>query len=210
VFEVKHSFAPAPCPYQRRARTSGKTGPPLSPPQPAGFFEWPCKFSRAPSQTHKLQAKFSRGDKGKAAVLRSILLLSAVILGSSQLQSQNRPALSPIAVPQGHLSLKPLVLPVQEPYCELGYGACGGQCNEAGKKPWDCPAEALPCHQRGQHCTCEEAALCKPKRKRSELSPPATSRPAARGANQATPQAGQPSNTPGTDQWRRVLSRLGL
>ena len=84
-----------------------------------------------------------------------ILLGIAVILGSSHLRSQ-------------------------EPYCELGYGACGGRCSEAGKKQWDCPAEALPCYGRLQRCSCEEAAICKPKQKKPVLTPQAPPAPTSR------------------------------
>jgi hypothetical protein len=162
----------------------------------------------------KPKAMCLRGD-GEAEVPRFCLILLAVMLGSSQLRSQDRTSLSPIAIilPRGNLSPEPHKVLVQEPYCELGYGTCGGQCSEAGKKPWDCPSQALPCYQRGQHCTCEEADICKPKKKRSELSLPAapaqTSHSAAPGANPAPPHA-RPPDTPDTDQWRRVLSRLGL
>jgi hypothetical protein len=104
-------------------------------------------------------------------MLRFFLLLLALTLGSSRLHSQMA-----MPVPRGGGDLpKPFF--VQEPYCELGNGTCGGTCNEEGKKPWDCPAETMPCYQRGQRCTCEEADICKPKKKKkSELSlPPAPS-----------------------------------
>src|SRR5258708_30993575 len=51
-------------------------------------------------------------------------------------------------------------IPVQEPYCEYGVGPCGGSCNEESGKHWDCPQNALPCYQLGQHCTCEGASMC--------------------------------------------------
>jgi hypothetical protein len=86
----------------------------------------------------------------KAVMLRCFLVLLVVVLGASPSHSQ-------------------------EPYCELGYGTCGGACNEEGKKPWDCPADALPCYQKSQHCSCETADMCKPKKKKkSELSHPLT------------------------------------
>ncbi len=117
-------------------------------------------------------------------MVRFFLILFAVVLGSSPLRSE-------LAIPilrSGHV---PGPLLVQEPYCEMGYGTCGGACNEEGKKPWDCPAETVPCYQKGQHCTCEAADICKPKKKkRSGLSPPLApssqaSLPAAQGFNQA-------------------------
>src|ERR1700720_4765920 len=49
----------------------------------------------------------------------------------------------------------PLAIPVQEPYCEYGVGPCGGTCLEESGKRWYCPPTAVPCYQRGQHCTCE-------------------------------------------------------
>jgi len=116
-------------------------------------------------------------------MLRFFLILSAIVLGSSPLHSQ-------MAMPVLRGDELPGPLFVQEPYCEMGYGNCGGACNEEGKQPWDCPADALPCYQRGQHCTCETADMCKPKKKRSELSlPPAPSSRAwllaVQGGNQA-------------------------
>jgi hypothetical protein len=117
-------------------------------------------------------------------MLRFFLVLFAVILGSSPLRSQ-------MAMPTLRGCDLPGPLLVQEPYCELGYGTCGGACSEEGKKPWDCPAETLPCFQRGQHCTCEEADICKPKKKKkSTLSYPAApsshaSLPAAQASGQA-------------------------
>jgi hypothetical protein len=100
-------------------------------------------------------------------MLRFFLILFAVLLGSSPLHSQiTRP------IVRGDDAPGPLF--VQEPYCELGYGSCRGACSEEGKKAWDCPADALPCYHSSQHCTCETADMCKPKKKKSELSyPPA-------------------------------------
>jgi hypothetical protein len=100
-----------------------------------------------------------------AVMLRFFVILFAVALGSSPLHSQ-------MAMPVLRGDDAPSPLFVQEPYCEMGYGTCGGACNEEGKKPWDCPADTLPCYQRAQHCTCEEADMCKPKKKKSELSQP--------------------------------------
>ena len=116
-------------------------------------------------------------------MLRFFLILVAVVLGSSPLHSQ-------MAMPVLRGDDVPGPLFVQEPYCELGYGPCGGACNEEGNKPWDCPPETVPCYQRGQRCTCEAADICKPKKKKSGLShSPAPSPPASivavRGANQA-------------------------
>jgi hypothetical protein len=119
-------------------------------------------------------------------MLRFFLILFAVVLGSSPLHSQ-------MAMPILRGDDGPGALFVQEPYCELGYGTCGGACNEEGKQPWDCPAETLPCYQRGQHCTCETAEMCKPKeKKKSELShPPAPSPQASLPAAQASNQGGR-------------------
>jgi hypothetical protein len=74
-------------------------------------------------------------------VLRALIILFALILVSSQLRSQDGPGLSwaAISTPLGTLPSQPHRVLVQEPYCELGYGACGSQCSEAGKKSWDCP-----------------------------------------------------------------------
>jgi hypothetical protein len=54
---------------------------------------------------------------------------------------------------------------VQEPYCEFGAGACGGMCSEESGKRWNCEPTAIPCYQRGQHCACEVASMCLPKKK---------------------------------------------
>jgi hypothetical protein len=54
---------------------------------------------------------------------------------------------------------------VQEPYCEFGVGPCGGTCNEEGGKHWNCEPAEIPCYQRGQHCVCEAATMCLPKKK---------------------------------------------
>jgi hypothetical protein len=100
-------------------------------------------------------------------MLRIFFILCTVILGASPLCSEERLPLNPIAItlPKGNLPKKPAILLVQEPYCELGYGTCGGSCLQEDKKRWDCPAEALPCYHTGQRCTCEEADVCKPKKK---------------------------------------------
>jgi hypothetical protein len=131
----------------------------------------------------------------EAAMLRLFLILFALVL-------YPLPLLSQMAMPVLRGTDPPAPILVQEPYCELGNGPCGGACNEEGKKPRNCPAETLPCYQKGQRCTCEEADICKPKKKTSELNRPPG--PAQR-ANQAVHQ---PSDR--TDQWQRVLSRLGL
>jgi hypothetical protein len=103
-------------------------------------------------------------------MLRFSLILFAIILGSSPLHSQ-------MAMPVFRGLNVPGPLLVQEPYCELGYGPCGGACNAEGKQPWDCPAETLPCYQKSQRCTCEEADICKPKKKKKStlINPPALS-----------------------------------
>jgi len=106
----------------------------------------------------------------ESVMLRFTLILFAIILGSSPSHSQ-------MAMPTLRGDDLPGPLLVQEPYCEMGNGPCGGACNAEGKQPWDCPDDALPCYQRGQRCTCETADMCKPKKKKkSELShPPASS-----------------------------------
>jgi hypothetical protein len=96
-------------------------------------------------------------------MLRAILVLFAISLYASGLRSEDAAHLSwrpTITSPKG-----PPLLLVQEPYCPLGIGACGGQCAEDGKKGWDCPADAIPCYQPG-HCRCEEAGICKTKKKK--------------------------------------------
>jgi hypothetical protein len=106
-------------------------------------------------------------------MLRFFLILFAVALWSSPLHPQTA-----IPGPRGDNLPGPLL--VQEPYCELGNGPCAGACNEEGKKPWDCPAETLPCYHTSQRCTCEEADICKPKKKkRAELSRPQPPSPRA-------------------------------
>jgi hypothetical protein len=98
-------------------------------------------------------------------MVRFFLILCAVVLGSSRLHAEMT-----MPVPRSDSLPKPLLVQ-EEPYCELGYGTCGGACNEEGKKSWDCPAETMPCYQKGQRCTCETADICKPKKKKkSELS----------------------------------------
>ena len=101
-------------------------------------------------------------------MLRIFFILCTAILSVSPLRSQERSPLKPISItlPQGNLSRKPAMLLVQEPICELGNGACGGKCLQEDKKQWDCPAVAMPCYHDGQRCTCEEAAMCKPKKKK--------------------------------------------
>ena len=97
------------------------------------------------------------------------LILLLWVASSTQLYSQE--AVSAAIV---HPKIKPPaseqpVLVQELPYCELGYGPCGGECSsDEGKKKWACAPDAMPCHHEGQRCTCEAAALCKPKKKRSE------------------------------------------
>jgi len=116
------------------------------------------------------------------------LILYAVILSLLELGSQFAVAIPSYNLPRS----PPTPLYVQEPYCELGNGACGGHCSAEAKKPWDRAAEPIPCYQSGQRCTCEEADICKPikKRRRSQAqpsgsadqatAPPATQAPATR------------------------------
>ena len=68
-------------------------------------------------------------------------------------------------VPTRPMTRPPEATQVQEPYCEFGVGPCGGTCNEEGGKHWDCEPTAIPCYQRGQHCVCEVASTCLPKKK---------------------------------------------
>ena len=107
----------------------------------------------------------------EAAMLRATQALILVICLVSQAHAESAtPAqgwdqatatVSKIPVP------KPAeAIPIQEPYCEFGAGACGGACNEESGKRWDCPKNALPCYQPGQHCTCEVASMCHPKKKK--------------------------------------------
>jgi hypothetical protein len=90
-------------------------------------------------------------------------------MASTRLYSQDATPTG-ISVPKGDsLSNPPAILVQELPYCELGYGLCGGQCSsDEGKKKWNCPAEALPCQHEGQRCTCEAADMCKAKKKRAE------------------------------------------
>ena len=109
------------------------------------------------------------------AVLVSCLTLLLLVTTSTRLYSQDGPFLTSVTatVPKGNFSPSPPALLVQElPYCELGYGPCGGECSsEEGKKKWSCSANTLPCHHEGQRCTCEAADMCKPKKKKPEHSP---------------------------------------
>jgi hypothetical protein len=68
-------------------------------------------------------------------------------------------------VPKPKPPKKPEAIQVQEAYCEFGAGACGGMCSEESGKHWDCESGTMPCYQRGQHCTCEVASMCLPKKK---------------------------------------------
>ena len=115
---------------------------------------------------------FIGGRVAEAAALQCLLILFVLLTTSTRLYSQDALSLTRIAitVSKSDLSPTPPPLLVQElPYCELGYGACGGQCSEdEGKKRWNCPAEALVCYHEGQHCTCEAADMCKPKKKKAE------------------------------------------
>ena len=109
----------------------------------------------------------------EAALLLVCALLFLLIKTSMRLYSQDRPASVQFAatVLNSNLSPDQPILVQELPYCELGYGSCGGQCSsEEGKKQWTCPANALPCHHEGQRCTCEAADMCKPKKKKSEHS----------------------------------------
>ena len=139
--------------------------------------------SKARKQTNRLatrsplvpnaQAEVYRNEEDH--VLRSCLILFVLITTSTRLYSQDGLSLTPIAisVPKGNFLSNPSVLLIQElPYCELGYGPCGGQCSsDEGKKKWNCPPDALPCHHDGQRCICEVADMCKPQKKRAEPSP---------------------------------------
>jgi hypothetical protein len=107
----------------------------------------------------------------EAALLLVCAPLFVLITTSMRLHSQDRPASVELAatVPHSNLSPDRPILVQELPYCELGYGPCGGQCSsEEGKKQWACPANALPCHHEGQRCTCEAAEMCKPKKKKSD------------------------------------------
>ena len=109
----------------------------------------------------------------EAALLLVCAPLFLLITTSMRLYSQDRPASVQLAatVPNSDPSPDRPILVQELPYCELGYGPCGGQCSsEEGKKQWSCPANALPCHHEGQRCTCEAADMCKPKKKKSEHS----------------------------------------
>ena len=109
------------------------------------------------------------------AVLVSCLTLILLVTTSTRLYSQDWPSSTSVAatVPKGDFSpSQPAPLVQELPYCELGYGPCGGECSsEEGKKKWNCSANTLPCHHEGQRCTCETADMCKPKKKKPEHSP---------------------------------------
>ena len=104
-----------------------------------------------------------------------LLLIFSVLFGllttSTRLYSQDGPPSIQLAatVPNSNnLSPDlPMILVQELPYCEMGYGSCGGQCSsDEGKKRWNCAADTLPCQHEGQHCTCEPADMCKPKKKK--------------------------------------------
>jgi hypothetical protein len=99
-------------------------------------------------------------------VTQALILVMSLL---SQVHAENTaPALSwnVIAiVPTRPMTKPPEAIPVQEPYCEFGAGACGGMCSEESGKRWSCEPAAIPCYQRGQHCTCEVASMCWEKKK---------------------------------------------
>jgi hypothetical protein len=109
-----------------------------------------------------------------AALLLFCSTLFVLVISSTQLYSQGEPpSVQPAAaVPNSNLSRGRPLLVQELPYCELGYGPCGGRCSsEEGKKQWACPADALPCFQGGQRCTCEAADMCKAKKKKTTPGP---------------------------------------
>jgi hypothetical protein len=110
-------------------------------------------------------------------MLRAVFILLALTGGISQLHSEEEQRLGrqvAITAPND-MALPRSFLRVQEPYCELGHGACEGKCGEDGGKQLVCPANSLPCYQPSNHCVCEEAGICKPQpvkrktRKRKKL-----------------------------------------
>ena len=123
---------------------------------------------------HTVRLKFKQNfiamKMAEAALLLVCASLFVLITTSMRLYSQDRPAVQHAAtVPNSNLAPDRPILVQELPYCELGYGPCGGQCSsEEGKKQWACPANALPCHHEGQRCTCEAAEMCKPKKKKSD------------------------------------------
>ncbi len=100
-------------------------------------------------------------------MLRTMTIVLAATVSVSLAHSQELSSLTWAAttLPKISRSKTPLMLLIQEPYCESGVGDCGGQCSEDGGKRWQCPATALPCYRPGR-CTCEEATICKPQKKR--------------------------------------------
>ena len=99
------------------------------------------------------------------------LILLALVTTSTRLYSQDGPSLQFAVTPPkaSHSPGLPRLLVQELPYCELGYGPCGGQCSSnEGKKQWNCPADFMPCHHEGQRCTCEASDMCKPKKKKLE------------------------------------------
>lgn len=103
--------------------------------------------------------------KRMIAVRMSCLILLFLITASTRLYPQEAAPVS-LSAPMHKVSppaSAPAPLLVQElPYCELGYGPCGGECSsDEGKKKWACAANTLPCHHEGQRCSCEAADICK-------------------------------------------------
>jgi hypothetical protein len=98
------------------------------------------------------------------------LIAVSCLLSNAHAQEISAPQglrLITVAVPKMPITKRPPAIQVQEPYCEFGVGPCGGLCiEEEGKKTWDCPKNALPCFLRGGHCSCEEASVCKPAKKK--------------------------------------------
>ncbi|HZV21717.1 MAG TPA: hypothetical protein VE986_09255 [Hyphomicrobiales bacterium] len=102
-------------------------------------------------------------------MLRGVLLVFAMwFAGNAAAQTGQTPAASnwaAVTIPESSWPKGEGPIRVQDPYCEMGVGPCGGTCNEEGGKHWNCLPTALPCYQRGGRCTCEEAGICKPVRR---------------------------------------------
>jgi hypothetical protein len=99
----------------------------------------------------------------QALILLTCLMSQAHAENTTQRESWNAVTAT---IPLRPMTRPPEAIQVQEPYCEFGVGPCGGTCNEEGGKHWDCESTAIPCYQRGQHCTCEVASMCSVKKKR--------------------------------------------
>jgi hypothetical protein len=88
-------------------------------------------------KSRRIQGTLYREEARRGCSVAVLLPLFVLITSSTRLYSQDGPRL----IPNSNLSPDLPVLLVQElPYCELGYGPCGGRRSaEEGKKTMELP-----------------------------------------------------------------------